>query len=277
MLTKKTHAPGIVANLDRVQYDEAEGCHWSTLKHLAKSPALYKHLIEHPPEDKDAFRKGRAVHCATLEPQKFASEFAIWTDGIRRGKAWDAFEVVNADKTILTEKELHDVRDISRAVLNNPLASSRIAKGDAEVSMFWEHEVIKGLSLPCKGRADFISDSCIVDLKTTRDASPDGFAREVVKHSYAGQAAFYSDGYAKITGKRLPFIFIAVELEAPHIVTVFRIPDSVIAVGRAMYEGCLSTLALSNHENHWPGYADKEVELVLPKWVTANAESLEVA
>ena len=264
-------------NLDRAAYDAIDAAHWSTLKLFAKSAAHYRSAIEAPPVDKDAFRRGRAVHCATLEPQKFASEFAIWTDGIRRGKAWDAFAAVNADKTILTEKELHEVRDVARAVLSNRLAADHLAKGNAEVSMQWEHEVIKGVSLKLKGRADFISDSAIIDLKTTRDASPDGFAREVVKHGYAGQAALYADGYAKITGKRLPFVFIAVEPEAPHCVTVFRVPESVIAVGRAMYEGCLSQLALATHEQRWPGYAEKEVELTLPAWHMKNSESMEVA
>src|SRR5690606_3181532 len=82
------------------------------------------------------------------------------------------------------------IRDKVRA---HPTASVLLASGYAEQT-FQFIEPISGAS--CKFRPDWLNmqNGVIVDIKTTEDASPRGFARSVEKYRYHVQDAFYSDG-----------------------------------------------------------------------------------
>jgi exodeoxyribonuclease VIII len=217
---------------------------------------------------------GRAVHLAVLEPSRFKSSIATYLGGARRGKDWDAFKEYHAGKELLLPDEHGECLSIAAAVGSNSAAMKHLAFGHGEVTVLWDHQLLPGHSIQCKARLDWLGPDSIVDLKTTRDASPDGFAREVHKYGYHVQASYYQDGHAAASGRRLPYFIVAVESEAPYAVTVFRVPESLLSIGRAAYTGYLTKLALARAEDSWPSYADGEVELTLPKWATVQAESI---
>ena len=108
----------------------------------------------------------------------------------------------------------------------------------------------------------------IVDVKTCTDASAEGFARSIATLGYDLQAAFYQDGIKAITGRTLPFYFIAVEKDAPQAATVYRASEAVIDVGRAKYRGALQLLQWCRTNNRWPAYQPNgEIETIeLPRW-----------
>jgi hypothetical protein len=45
-----------------------------------------------------------------------------------------------------------------------------------------------------------------------------------------------------VTGMELPFLFVAVEKEAPHAVAVYRADPEIIEVGRKKYRAALQLL-----------------------------------
>lgn len=94
---------------------------------------------------------------------------------------------------------------------------------------------------------------------------------------YDIQAAFYVDGIRAVTGMELPFLFIAVEKEAPHAVAVYRADPEVIEVGRKKYRAALQLLKWCQESESWPAYQPGgEIELIsLPRWA-ANAEAFEL-
>jgi hypothetical protein len=61
-------------------YAAIDAMNWSTLKELAVSPRMLKWRVDHPREDTDALELGRAVHCAILEPQRFATAYIVEPD-----------------------------------------------------------------------------------------------------------------------------------------------------------------------------------------------------
>jgi exodeoxyribonuclease VIII len=242
------------------------------LKLLKRSPAHYHYRLSNPSDiSSPSKRLGRAVHSAVLEPQEFACQYVVWNDGRRYGKQWDGFCENNAGREILTQAEYEKCIALQQSVRSCPVARKYLAKGTAEVSMFWTD---KETRLACKGRADFVFQHAkpkkyaLVDLKTTRNASPEGFGREVWRYGYHLQAAFYQDGYKAATGYCLPFVIIAVENEPPYVVQVYTVPDHVLDIGRDEYGHLLRLLAQSSANNQWPGYSDSELELTLPKWAT---------
>ena len=157
------------------------------------------------------------------------------------------------------------------------MAARYVSGGLPEHTIRWRYrsphvEHIEGHEFDCKGRLDFVAEcGAIVDLKSSRDGSPGGFAREVMRYEYHAQAAFYADGYAAMTGVRLPFVFVVVEAAAPHVVQVYRVPDEVLEVGRERYQQLLAHLAVCRREARWPGYAETEMDLELPLWASRSA------
>jgi len=208
---------------------------------------------------------------ATLEPVRFNSEVVEWTGGRRSGKEWQAFVEAHSGQEILTSDEYATCRAVSDAVRFDPVASPHLA-GEPEMTIRWTHVIPAVGALPeervaCKGRLDLVSDSGrIVDLKTTRDASPEAFGRQMWNYLTHAQLAIYQDGLLAETSKRLPVTIIAVETSAPFAVAVYSVCDNILELGRQAYRAWLERLAWCRRENRWPGYFEGETELQLPRW-----------
>ena len=254
-------ADGIHADVSRAEYDLIDRCNFSTLKHIGRSAAHYKHALANQQEDSDAKRLGRIRHLMVLEHEKAASEIVVWDGGVRRGKDWDAFRVRNAGKELLNEKEFEECSALAVSVLKDPIASKLISGGHAEVTMLWTQ-----VETPCKGRMDYLAPTHIADLKTTKNASPDGFGKEVWNYKSHAQAAWYLDGYERATGIRLPYYLIAVENFAPYVCQTYLVPELVLDAGRKEYQGWLDRLNQCRATKNWPAYHDAVLELTLPRW-----------
>jgi hypothetical protein len=125
---------------------------------------------------------------------------------------------------------------------------------------------------PCKARYDRLRpDNIIVDLKTTRDASPHGFQRSIANFGYALQAAHYRRGMREVLQQDMAaWCFIAVEKEPPFLVACYvldaeSIDASDVKVGKALasYMECKRT-------GVWPGYSDLIEPISLPKWALSQ-------
>lgn len=254
------------AELSREAYDALPALNWSRLRLLEKSPIHFKRGFG---DDSSAFKLGTASHMAVLEPPKFSELYVIAP--MRRDKRTKAYidfeaEQTRAGRVILSQSEYDDAIAIRDAVRAHPRAAHYLSAGKSEVALTWTLG-----DFACKGRADWIGPEAIVDLKTTQCSEPRAFARSASKFGYFGQAAWYRDGLAQSTGKVLPFVIIAVENSAPHIVTVFRVPERALEYGREQYLGLLGRLDYCNKNNAWGGYSDEpEVDLNVPEWMEAD-------
>lgn len=142
----------------------------------------------------------------------------------------------------------------------------------------------------------------IGDLKTTEDASPEGFAKSIANWRYDVQHAYYMDGtrLALEQGKCNPpqegkaelsvywtdpvtgvlcrcrpdfwrgypkhFAFIAVEKKPPYAVGVYVLDSEGVEIGRAQYQHDLRVYAECVRTGVWPGYGDKIQTISLPAW-----------
>lgn len=261
----------------REEYEAVDAVNWSTLKHLGKSPEHYLHNLKNPGDDTDAKQRGRVLHLAVFEPERFQRDVVVYPER-RAGKEWQAFALKHQDKEIITSRMNDQVRAIADAARNHPMSAKYLAGGKSEHTVQWKYRSppvphLEPIEFACKARLDFISElGAIVDLKSTKDASPTGWAREVMRYEHHVQSAFYSDGFEAMTGRRLPFLFIAVEATAPHVVQVYRVPDEVLELGRERYQQLLAHLNVCRKENRWPGFAETEMDLVLPTWAMPNPE-----
>jgi hypothetical protein len=256
-------------DLTNAEYHASSAISKSGLDLIRKAPALYKWRRDNPQEPTPAMRLGTLTHTAVLEPDYFALTTIVRPEGIDRrtsaGKAaWAEFELEADGKEILTAEEMSKLAAIRDAVRAHPAAAKALAGSPTiEQSIFWD---VDGIA--CRCRPDAVTDKgVLVDLKTTRDASPDGFAKSIASYRYHVQAAYYSDGYEAAFGE-LPrgFVFIAVETEPPFLVAVYVASELMTIRGRADYLADLDTFRRCRDADEWPGYSTAPLTIDLPKW-----------
>ena len=209
---------------------------------------------------------GSAIHAVVLEPNGFQDAFSVYTDGIRRGKAWDAFKSGQEGKTILSGTEIEHVMKIANSVTGDPLACSFLTDIKPEMTFQW---VDPFTGIECKGRVDGISadGSTIVGLKTTRATTMRQFSNEIVNFLYHAQWAYYHDAYVETYGKTPTMVEIVVCTQEPHDVVCSEVPGNVLMKGHALYQGWLAMLKTCRATGHWPGLSDgKLVPVELPLW-----------
>ena len=240
------------------------------LKHMSKSPAHARAFEEGLFESTASQDAGTLAHLLTLEPQKLGAQVAVWEEGDRRGKAWQAFKEANATKLIIKPDELAEAQAKARAVRAHPEAAKLLTQGEAEVTIRWEVD-----GLPAKSRLDWLKSSeAIVDLKFSKDSSVSGYPREALRYGLPLQAAFYTDAVKAKTGLELPFYVVACEPGPVFAVTVFRVPLDVIEFGRSQYRKALRQYEWCREKNEWPAYSTGIVDLQLPTYAfTGEDES----
>ena len=277
---ESTKAGRIVANVPYAVYAAGAGQNVSPLKGFARSALHFKHGRENKSES-DALTLGTAAHCATMEPHRFGSDFAVWDRrkengdmAARTGPKWEEFKAANAGKELITEDQRDAALAIAQAVRGSADAMVYLKRGHAEVSMTWHDE--QSFSM-LKGRVDWLTviDGCdvVVGLKTTRDLRPREFSAQAARLAYHWQWAFYCDGFRAITGRTPLMVEIVVENAAPHAVAVYRIPEHVLERGRQEYRDALEQLARCEASGVWPGPVVGEVEFDLPGWAYPEDEN----
>ena len=253
--------------MTEAEYRAAPGINKSTLWELRRSPAHYRHLIQHPREDTLALRLGRAVHCAVLQPTRYRREYAILPEGLdkrtKAGKEAAArFEAENAGRTILTPDDGAMIRGIVRSIRNTPEAVRLLKGAKREKPFFWTDP---DTGLTCKCLVDAVKPGAIVDLKTTTDAGTEAFTRDALRHGYHVQAAHYIQGVqAHNADEPIEWYFIVVEKNAPYAVNVLRADESFIDHGRWQRMELMDVLRGCIERDAWPGYGAND--LVLPSW-----------
>lgn len=219
-----------------------------------------------------AMKAGTLAHCALLEPHALAERYILRPadlDGrTKDGKAWLAavppgIEVVSAEQMQTAQRQAEAVRAL-------PEVGALLEHGHAEVSAFWLDDVT---GEHCKCRPDWVNDAgdgvVLLDLKTTQDASPSGFPRSIANFGYHLQAAWYSDGYERASGRMvLGFVFAVVEAEYPHAAAAYMLDDASLDKARAENRRLLDLYAACKRSGEWPGYPNTIQALALPSWAS---------
>lgn len=263
--------------MNNTEYHAHAAVSKSHLDQVAKSPLHYFARYVDPnrivPDPTPAMAIGSAVHTHVLELDQWDARYATAPDGIDRrtkvGKAeWEAFTTAATGRTVLPKGDAELVMRMAHAVFAHPAAAMLLAlPGKAETTHMWTDAAT---GLQCKCRPDWLTDDgrLMVDLKTTEDASPRGFARSIATWRYHVQASWYLDGIEQATGTRPEqFLFVCVEKKAPYAVAVYAADDEMIAAGAQTAARDLDVLATCKAANAWPGYSDQIEPISLPPWM----------
>ena len=260
---------GVFFDLAEDVYRAAPGVNISALKKMSKSPAHYRAGVDaERSEPTPAQVFGTMLHRAALEPWRLSESFSLKPDGIdyrsKDGKAWRDAQTL----PILDAAQFKAVNGAADSVSDHPIAQRILLSAQKEVSVFKIHEPT-GMLL--KGRMDILAtdsegNTVIADVKTTTDASPNEFPREVAKWGYDQQAAFYLD----LMGATF-FMFLAVEKEAPYAVGIYNLDSDSIDIGRRKNERNLALLQACIESGIWPSYPQEITTISLPRWAKVQA------
>lgn len=269
--------PGLYPDITNEQYHKGPGISSSGVKLIIeKSPLHYWERYLNPKREPDKetpdMLLGSLVHTMVLEPDNLERDWAVEPDVNKRTKAGReevaAFYKRNQGKKIVSRDSLSRAEAIASAVRRHPKAAKIFEDGVHEQSLYW---VDPDTGVLCKCRPDWWRSFMLADLKTTIDASEDGFQRAVFNFGYHISAAMYLDGVKEHTGEPLEdFVFSVVEKEPPYAVANYRINEEDIAIGRKQYKQALETYARcmekGTERRHWPGYPLEIQPISLPPW-----------
>ncbi len=221
----------------------------SMLSHISVSPEHFRFMMDNPQPATPAMKLGSAIHMNILQPAEFHKYYGVSPKFDRRTKQgkedYKNFINNNLSKTIISESDFELIEQITLKTMRDNTVNRLLCNGEAEKIITWvnnHHEV------DCKGMLDYHRDDMIIDIKTTKDASYNGFMKSVKKYKYHKQAAFYMDAV-----KAYRFIIIAIEKTPPFAINIFELSDDMIDEGRDMYNHELEIWNYCVQTDYWPG------------------------
>lgn len=248
------------------EYFRSTGVSNTMLGHLDQSPAHLQAYLAQPPETTKGQEIGTFFHELTLL-ENAPKNIAIKPEGMSfakiDGKAWKK-EALAAGKTILTQDEYDSIYGMRDAIMREPRLKLAIETGQREVALF--APFIRG-SVTRKARLDLIPESiALIDLKSTLDASPRVFGKQMAANGYIRQAAYYLD-IADANGlPQTQFLFVAVEKSRPYAMAMYYLTPEQINAGRGHYVRLLQRYMECAEKNEWPAYGDREQPAQVPEW-----------
>ena len=273
---RQVKLPGEIVRAD---YDQHHGVRWSLLSHMRKSPAHYRHAVEHARKDTSALRTGSALHTLVFEPETFGDRFTTYAPSKTKGegarKAWEAFQESAREQglTILDADEIARAEGMARAVRNTARDYIAPSKGRAEIPISWTDEET---GLLCKSRLDWMTlHRIVIDLKSTRSTDERAFSAQAWRLGYFHQAMFYAMGVAAVSGCKLdevPFLFVSVESEPPYDVALFEPCSETRYAAIEDVRRLLTQLAECQRVNKWPGRYEGARLLKAPSYVLMSDE-----
>lgn len=263
-------------------FADPDALSYSGAKDILRSPGHYKARREQPPETKDAFDLGNAVHFLTLGAGK---PLAV-VDGNRN--ATEVKEKIAAARAeghvVVKSEQMEQAEAVAGAIQRHERASRLLSEGSPEVYACRELEGTR-----VRGWIDWLGSGYVVDLKTCQNATPEHVEKAMLLPGQGGLGyaiqAWVSSWLASVDGPAFgiegvedlpPFAFIFAETAPPYVVEVYEVPTPVLEYGRAWFLDALTTFNYCRATDEWPAtYTHQPSTLVgLSRWAKYPEEGL---
>ncbi len=303
--------PGIYDGLPDAVYHDAPGVSSSVLKEMGRSPA---HCRAKQDGDRNkrtkALETGIILHCAVLEPERFAQDYALppmrinYPDALatveemkarcealglpKTGKKedlikrlredengtlfWDdIIEEYRENKILLSETDMALCQGVMTSVSAHSKAAKAFRDGVAERTLVWHDEATGEL---CRARMDYYREDLgmIFDLKSCRDARYDPFQRDIPKYGYHISAAMYLEGARACGLKATGFAWLAIEKEPPYAIGLYMASAEMLIEGYERFREYLDLFHACQETDNWPAYAEAFLTIELPPWAIASQD-----
>lgn len=268
------------------------------MKQALRSPAHYRAWLAAPDDEKETAAKkfGKALHCAVLEPARFATAYQVLPADAPRKPSITQINAKNpsadtvlaiqyyerlrrSGRIIIASEDMARINAMAASIAAHPWAQKMLQGGVSEVVARWTDE---RTGLPCKLRADYLRDPdssarLCIDVKAVRDASPRGFQRALWEYLYPLQWAHYTEGFKRVQRELAGFVFLCVENEAPFVAQPYVLEPDTEAAGEMLRARGADIIARCVQTGIFPGYSDDLLSISLPPWAIREIEDKEPA
>lgn len=211
----------------------------SSAKYLYKSPNSYFNKTKKINPDAPQLRVGRLIHTVVLEEDKLNDKYEFVDIGGRKTKTFEAAEAEakSKGKEIMLTSELHMANELCNAIRFNSYANELFTDGVAETPAIGEL-----FGIPFRGKADYLKDGHIIDLKTT--SKLDEWEKEA-KYTWHYDMQGYI--YCELFGVT-KFTFVVIEKGTGDI-GIFELSDKTRELGGNKVMQCVNTFQEYSIEN----------------------------
>lgn len=203
----------------------------SSAKDLYKSPKTYFNKTKEVNSDAAPLREGRLIHTVVLEEEKLNDKYDFVSIGSRRTKTFETAkaEARSKGKEVMLTSELNKANELCNAIRFNSHANELFTGGTAETPAIGEL-----FGLPFRGKADYLKDGHLIDLKTT--AKLDGWERTA---KYLWHYDMQGWIYCELFGVT-KFTFVVIEKGTGDI-GIFELSDETRELGGNKVKQCVNT------------------------------------
>jgi hypothetical protein len=288
--------PGVYEHIPSEVYHAWDALSNSMIGHLRRSPAHLRAYLLSPSPETPALRLGRALHCAILEPERFAIDYTVASpcvefkksdglhctnagitlhdDGWRCGQHNKKAGPADESKLALSEGDHETCLGVLASIRQHPAAGAMFeSEGRVELSVVWKDDET---GILCKARFDKhapdISTGLLIDPKSTTDASNHAFEKSVRTYGYHIQGAHYLTGAQAVGLQAHHFANVAFEKDAPFAVAVYRIHDTAIQIGEMLRRPLIRLYAQCRDRNEWPAYPGEVQDIYVPDFALQSTE-----
>jgi hypothetical protein len=247
--------------MDIAEYHAHPALGSSRLRELLKSPAHFRANLR---RETEALALGSLVHTLVLEPHAFSDRYLVVpkiNGATKEGKAQKA-ALASETRIVVNGEVMAEASACATSIMGHRVYQ-QIRDAQVEHTVFWTDAET---GIECKARFDVLGP-LLVDLKTTRDASPKGFQRAIATYGYHIQAAHYMAGAIANGMQPKGFLFACVETSPPYLPAGYLMGNPTLEQGERERREALLTYAKCLSEDRWPGYNDDRIEVIdLPNW-----------
>lgn len=264
---------GLIENLSNEAYHASEGVSSSRVKVLLEKTPLHA-VTPYSRAPSRAMEIGSAIHCAILEPERFASDYKVVDCDARTSALYKAACKHYPPALVLTDLEAENIRGMQSSALNKKSIREVLDWPSRRELSVYAKCPETGLLLKC--RPDIEPYKGVgADLKKTQDCSNLALERSIFNYGYHISAAFYTYVWELATGEHLKeWRLLWVEENKPHASRVTRLPDDAIELGMKKVRMALRIWADCVASGDFFAYGDDVSEIGVPAWAYEQAEEI---
>lgn len=173
-----------------------------------------------------------------------------------------------AGRKPLLEKDALDIDKIATSVRKELHAIGVSGLSRTEIKIAFEDEGVQ-----CRAMVDAITHTCILDLKTTEDASDIGVQRAILNYGYDIQAHAYRKAVHTVLGVNdgaLPFVFLFVEKDPPFVARAVVLSGAMEKLGQLKWDRARKLWKQALETGEWPVYSRGVSVIDAPPWAISQ-------
>ena len=266
----------IAKGMTFTKYRGIDALNPSSIVRAQQSMLHVYHALTDDSEVTPSLEFGRALHCALLEPRKFALEYEP-AEGRRTLKVRE--EAAERGVELLKPADYETILATALQASKCKDLQPFIREGNAEVSVLTMEQGCR-----VKGRLDWIASDplAILDVKTARDIDEWSFSRAFYRYHYDVKLGLYQRWLQQeMQVPSIPVYLLLVENHPPHDCAVVPrcegdpvpIPEAVLMRGAAKGVEWIKQIKRSIVSGEWPGVGDSaNWSLNTPAWEMDDEE-----